>query len=74
MDLHAPGRECTSCGRLTQRGRRCPTCRSETREVPDVIEAAVAQALRQGCRVETISEADDGAFAQLGGIGALLRF
>jgi peptide chain release factor subunit 1 len=74
MDLHAAGRECTSCGRLTQRGRKCPTCGSETREVPDVVEAAVAQALRQGCRVETISHADDGAFAKLGGVGALLRF
>ena len=74
MDLHAPGRECPSCGRLTERGRRCPTCGSETREVPDVVEAAVAQALRQGCRVETIPDADDGEFASLGGIGALLRF
>src|SRR5207244_7698212 len=74
MDLHVAGRECTSCGRLTQSARKCPTCRSETREVPDVVEAAVAQALRQGCRVETISEADDGAFSQVGGIGALLRF
>ena len=41
-------------------------------EVPDVVEAAVAHALRQGCRVETFSE--DGALAGLGGIGALLRF
>ena len=40
--------------------------------VPDVVEAAVAHALRQGCRVETFSE--DGALAGLGGIGALLRF
>jgi peptide chain release factor subunit 1 len=74
MDLHVPGRECPSCGRLTERGPRCPTCRSQTREVPDVIEAAVAQALRQGSRVETIPDADDGEFAKLGGIGALLRF
>ena len=72
MDLRAPGRECPSCGRLAERGRRCATCGSRTREVPDVVEAAVAQALRQGCRVEMVSE--DGALAAQGGIGALLRF
>jgi len=72
MDLRAAGRECPSCGRLAERGRRCPTCGAGTRATPDVVEAAVAQALRQGCRVETVLE--DGAFAELGGVGALLRF
>ena len=72
MDLRAPGRECPSCGRLAERGRRCGTCGAKTREVADVVEGAVAQALRQGCRVETVSEA--GALAARGGIGALLRF
>ena len=72
MDLRAPGRECPACGRLAERGRRCRRCGAETKDVPDVVEAAVALALRQGCRVETV--AGDGAFAQAGGIGALLRF
>jgi peptide chain release factor subunit 1 len=72
VDLREPGRECPSCGRLGRRGRRCNTCGGQTREVPDVVEAAVIQALRQGARVETVAE--DGAFAELGGIGALLRF
>jgi peptide subunit release factor 1 (eRF1) len=40
--------------------------------VPDVVEAVVAQAFRQGCRVETVVERD--ALASVGGIGALLRF
>jgi len=71
-DLHEPGRECPSCGRLAERGRRCATCGAGTREVPDVIEAAVVQALRQGARVETITQ--DGPFMERGGIGALLRF
>jgi peptide chain release factor subunit 1 len=72
MDLRAPGRECPSCGRLAERGQRCRRCGATTKDVPDVVEAAVAAALRQRCRVETVSE--DGAFAEMGGIGALLRF
>ncbi|MFN2543310.1 MAG: Vms1/Ankzf1 family peptidyl-tRNA hydrolase [Actinomycetota bacterium] len=72
MDLHAPGRECPSCERLAESGKRCKTCGSETREVADVVEAAVAQALRRGARVETVLE--DGGFEALGGLGALLRF
>jgi peptide chain release factor subunit 1 len=71
-ELHAAGRECPSCGWLAETGRRCNRCRAQTRQVPDVVEAAVAQALRQGSRVETVN--DDGGFRSLGGIGALLRF
>jgi peptide chain release factor subunit 1 len=71
MDLVQPGRECPSCGRLSERGRRCATCGAQTREVPDVVEAAVVQALRQGARVETT---EDPAFRERGGVGALLRF
>jgi peptide chain release factor subunit 1 len=72
MDLRAPGRECPSCERLAERGKRCQTCGAATREIPDVVEAAVAQALRRGARVETVTE--DGGFESLGGVGALLRF
>jgi peptide chain release factor subunit 1 len=72
MDLRTPGRECPSCGRLAVQGKRCNTCGAQTREVPDVVEAAVIQALRQGARVETATE--EPAFAERGGVGALLRF
>jgi peptide chain release factor subunit 1 len=72
LDLRAPGRECPQCERLTARGKKCPACRSQTHEVPDVVEAAVRQALRHGARAETVTE--DGDFAGIGGIGALLRF
>jgi peptide chain release factor subunit 1 len=72
MDLRSPGRECPSCERLAQRGKRCKTCGADTREMADVVEAAVAQALRRGARVETVAE--DGGFEALGGVGALLRF
>jgi peptide chain release factor subunit 1 len=72
LDLSAPGFSCTSCGRLTERGKRCPACGSPMEPVADVVEEAVARALRQGCRVETIVHPD--GLARYGGIGALLRF
>jgi hypothetical protein len=40
--------------------------------VADVVEEAVARAVRQGSRVETIVHPD--GLARYGGIGALLRF
>jgi peptide chain release factor subunit 1 len=72
VDLRAPGAVCDACGRLTTAGGVCPTCGADLREVADVVDAAVAQALRQSSRVEITLE--DDALASLGGIGALLRF
>jgi peptide chain release factor subunit 1 len=72
IDLSARGAACPACGRLAVHGSSCGLCRTRLQEVPDVVEAAVVQALRQGCRVETIVERD--ALAPVGGIGALLRF
>jgi peptide chain release factor subunit 1 len=72
LDLSAPGFSCPSCGRLTERGTRCPACGSTMEPVADVVEEAVARAVRQGSRVETIVHPD--GLARYGGIGALLRF
>ncbi len=72
IDLVAPGVTCPACDRLGAEGEVCPACGSALRPVPDVVEAAVAQAFRQGCTVETVTE--DGALAALGGIGGFLRF
>ena len=72
LDLSAPGSACGSCGRLATSGSACPTCGSQMTEVSDVVEAAVARALRLGCRVETVLDAAD--LDQIGGIGAVLRF
>jgi peptide chain release factor subunit 1 len=72
LDLSAPGFSCPSCGRLADQGPKCPACGSKMEPVPDVVEEAVAQALRQGSRVETIVHPD--RLARYGGIGALLRF
>jgi peptide chain release factor subunit 1 len=71
IDLESPGAACPSCGRLSDDDERCPACGSSLRPVADVVEVAVAQALRRGCRVDTVN--GDG-LAQLGGIGALLRY
>jgi peptide chain release factor subunit 1 len=72
LDLSAPGFSCPNCGRLTERGTRCPACGSTMKPVADVVEEAVARAVRQGSRVETIVHPD--GLARYGGIGALLRF
>ncbi|HEX2031124.1 MAG TPA: Vms1/Ankzf1 family peptidyl-tRNA hydrolase [Actinomycetota bacterium] len=70
-DLDSEGFRCPACGRLTVAGSRCPVCGSATEPSVDLLEEAVEVALRQGCRVETV--AGDG-LAEVGGIGALLRF
>ncbi len=72
VDLSLPGTTCRGCGRPSLEPGACPTCGGEMRPVPDVVEAAVALAVRQGARVETVNA--DAELADLGGIGAFLRF
>jgi peptide chain release factor subunit 1 len=71
--LQTRGRRCVECGRLAMEGKRCRTCGGTLEMVPDVVETAVAAALRQSARVETVSfagpETLDGER-----IGALLRY
>ncbi|MGZ8626085.1 MAG: baeRF10 domain-containing protein [Actinomycetota bacterium] len=71
IDLSSAGSVCEACGRLSTAEGPCATCGGESRAVPDVVEAAVAAALRSGARVETV--VGDG-LAEMGRIGALLRF
>jgi peptide chain release factor subunit 1 len=72
FDFAAPGHECSSCGALGESGGRCRVCGEAMRPVDDVVEAAVALALRSGATVESVTQ--DGRLEALGGIGALLRF
>lgn len=72
VDLSLPGGVCPSCGRLAEHMGRCAACGGRLEMVPDVVEAAVAEAFRQGCRVETVVDGSD--LEPLGGIGALLRY
>jgi peptide chain release factor subunit 1 len=71
IDLSAPGSVCDRCGRLATSSGSCPACGERARRVPDVVETAVATALRSGARVETVL---GGGLEALGRIGALLRF
>ena len=70
--LRHPGSVCGTCGRIASTNGACSACRGTTEAVPDVVETGVAVALRQGCRIETITQ--DGLLAEVGGIGAFLRF
>jgi peptide chain release factor subunit 1 len=72
LDVALPGGVCDRCGRLGTQASTCPTCGSPMREVPDVVEVAVATAYERGCEVETVTA--DERLERLGGIGALLRF
>jgi peptide chain release factor subunit 1 len=71
--LEAKGYRCTKCERLWTNGGRCPTCGGHLEAIPDVIESAVAAALRSGARVETISFAGPDVLGDER-IGAILRF
>lgn len=72
IELSSPGATCPACGRLLEEGSACPACGAALEPVPDVVEVAVAHALRRGCRVETVLNGD--GLRRLGGICALLRF
>jgi peptide chain release factor subunit 1 len=71
--LESKGVRCSECGRLAQRGSRCRTCGGPLEPIADVVESAVASALRASARVEMVSvggrESPDG-----GRIGAFLRY
>lgn len=71
-ELRHPGSVCGTCGRLASTNGSCSACGGRTEAVRDVVETGVAVALRQGCRIESITQ--DGLLAEVGGIGAFLRF
>jgi peptide chain release factor subunit 1 len=65
-----PGVRCVSCGYLGTGGGPCPRCHSRMEPVPDLLDAAVATALRHRVEVETLSTPDAGELL----VGAFLRF
>jgi peptide chain release factor subunit 1 len=67
------GVRCTVCGRLALDGERCATCGNPTEPVADIVESAVASALRQGALLETLSVIDLNGEGERE-VGALLRF
>ncbi len=72
IDFSAPGVRCPACGTLAESGSSCRICGAGVEPVPDVVESAVAVALRHGGSVQTVTM--NGSLAEIGGIGAFLRF
>lgn len=65
--------ECTGCGHLDcHMVRLCPACGRETREMDNVCDAIIANAIRLD--IELLYVKDDAEFDQAGNIAALLRF
>lgn len=72
-DFQAHAVECTNCGHLdTRMVRTCAVCAHETREITDVSDVLVDQALRNAAEVRFIDGDDD--LEKAGNVGALLRF
>lgn len=68
-----PGWRCKGCGHITaQQLTTCPFCSNEFASVPDVIEVAVREVIKNGGDVEVLH--DDLALNQYEHIGALLRY
>jgi peptide subunit release factor 1 (eRF1) len=70
----AAGVRCTNCGALALEGEACAVCGKPTDDVSDIVEEAVAVALAQGTRVETLTEFNAGPNEGFHDVGALLRF
>lgn len=70
--LSLPGARCSDNGHLAAGGSRCGICQGRLEPVSDVIDDAVASAMRQGSRVEILSLLEPEETAR--DIGALLRF
>jgi len=70
----AEGMRCMKCGRLSLGGRTCNVCGGALESVKDLVDHAVAAALQQGARVETLTMLNNGPGGGHHGIGALLRF
>lgn len=71
--LSQPGSRCSRCERLVVNAKRCPTCRGPVEPVHDVVERAVAAALRQSSRVEALPFTAP-AYGDGRQIGAFLRY
>jgi hypothetical protein len=70
----APGSVCSNCGRLVADEHLCPACCGVTQPSATLHEAIVEQALAQGAKIETVSEAAAVRLEEHGGVGAWTRF
>jgi peptide chain release factor subunit 1 len=72
FELSVPGARCVECGRLAISGSRCGICGGRLELDSDVIESAVASAIRQSSKVEILSLLEPEE--TIPDIAALLRF
>jgi len=72
-DFRAEAVECTHCGHLdTRMVSSCAVCGNKTRGLPDVSDALVDLALRNGAEIRFVD--GDSELENAGRVGALLRF
>ncbi|MCB2188784.1 MAG: hypothetical protein KQJ78_20385 [Deltaproteobacteria bacterium] len=71
-DFTSPGGVCPSCGRLRHVAGPCPLCNEPMTKVQDVVDLAVAQAMRSGAQIEQVS--GPSALDHMGGVAAVLRY
>lgn len=72
--FHAPGRRCPRCGSLTLREGSCPYCGQTLESLRDVAEELIKRAFLGNTEMKFIAGENKEALAEMGGIGALLRF
>lgn len=73
-DFHAPGRRCPQCGSLTIREESCPYCGQTLEPLQDVVEELIKRAFLGNTEIKFIVGDNKEALAEMGSIGALLRF
>jgi peptide chain release factor subunit 1 len=72
-DFVASGERCTACGLLFTTSP-CPYCGGETEHLEDMVEHVVTEAFLRNCEIDIVEGEKREHLAELGGIGALLRF
>lgn len=72
--FHAPGRRCPRCDSLTVREGSCPYCEHTLEPLRDVVEELIKRALLGNTEIKFIAGENKEALAEMGSIGALLRF
>ncbi len=73
-DFYAPGRRCPQCGSLTVREGSCPYCGQTLEPLRDVVEELIRRAFLGNTEMKFIAGENKEALAEMGEIGALLRF
>lgn len=69
------GTVCTKCGHLDTRPfDHCPVCRAPGRQVDNIVDLAMEQALIDGAKIEALEGEPNEWLRRHGGVGAILRY